>query len=206
MNGLWIKPEFSKDVVDTRPPRLQTEATLVRGKFVILTILGLGLAMTGFAVWYRYQQSDQSVALWGAEHARRMRNAPQVEAWKLSAGSSSSTAAIAPDGQKVAIDGWREVKSIPDLSYIRRALVTDAFFEWDRPGAADKRPHWTHVLQFRDGSETTTIWIDDALDRVSLEETQMSASMNPGLLKSVRSFIDRHTASTNSKPKAPPPR
>lgn len=179
---------------------------MVRGKLVILTILGLAAAMTGFAVWYRYQQSDQSVALWGADHARRMRNAPQVEAWKLGAGSSSSTAATAPDGQNVAIASRRELTDIPDLSYIRRALVTDAFFEWDKPSAADKRPHWTHVLRFRNGSETTTIWIDDALDRVMLEETKTAASMNPGLLKSVRTFIDRHTASADSPPNAPPSR
>lgn len=170
----------------------ESEPTLIRGKYVILAIFALALLATGFAVWYRYQQSRRTVPLWGSPHAGRIRNAPEVEVWRIaSTGSDTSETVDAPDNTPARVTGRRVLPTIPDLTYIRRAFLTDAFFLWDKP-AGDCTPHWTFVIQFRAGDETTTLWIDDACDRVVLAETGASATMNAALLKSVRTFLDRN--------------
>lgn len=168
------------------------EPNSISGKYVIIAIFGLALAATGYAVWYRYQQSNRAVALWGPEHAGRMRNAPTVEVWRIDTAAETipGETVLAPGGAQATVTSKRVLENIPDLTYIRRAFLTDAFFLWEE--TPDCEPEWAYRLQFRDGDATTSLWLDDACDQVQLAETGVTAKMNAPLFKSVRSFLDRH--------------
>ena len=109
----------------------ESEHLLIRGKYVILAILALALAATGYAAWYRYQQSRQAIALWGPAHAGRIRNAAEVEVWRIADADAEGEAVAAPAGAQAKIKGRRVLQNIPDLTYIRRAFLTDAFFRWE---------------------------------------------------------------------------
>lgn len=174
---------------------------MIRGKYVIIAIFALALAATGFAGWYRYQQSRQAIALWGPVHAGRMRNAAEVEVWRIADADAQGEAVVDPAGAQAKIKSRRVLQNIPDLTYIRRAFLTDAFFLWDE-APSDCAPHWTFVLQFRASGETTTLWIDDACDRVVLAESSASGTMNTPLLNSVRRFLDRNGPSEKPAPDA----
>lgn len=174
---------------------------MIRGKFIIVIIFGLALAATGFAIWYRYQQSDQCVAHWGPAHAGRIRNAPVVELWRIADGNQvdADHTMTTPDGATTLRATRRVLENIPDLTYIRRAFLTDNFFLWDK-STKDCTPQWAFALRFRVGEETTTLWIDNACDRVVLAESGAAATMNTPLLKSVRAFLDRHSTPNNRQP------
>ncbi len=176
------------------------EPNSISGKYVIVAIFTLALAATGYAVWYRYQHSNKAVALWGAEHAGRMRNAPVMEVWRIGKLSDAvdSELVVPPGGEKLTVTGKRVLENIPDLNYIRRAFLTNAFFVWDEK--PDCAPQWVYRLQFRDGDATTSLWLDEACDQVLLAETGATAKMNAPLFRSVRSFLDRHAPKPEQAP------
>jgi hypothetical protein len=160
-----------------------------QGKVVILTIAALALGAAGFSVWFRYHHSHRAVELWTPAHAARMRNAGDVEVWRL--GTSGGEEIEAPTGETAHVIGRRALVNVADLNYVRKAMLTDAFFEWD--ASAECEAHWTFALQFKDKADgTTTLWFDDQCSRVTLAETGTSATMNKGLLNSVRRFLDRY--------------
>lgn len=143
-----------------------------------MAIVLLSALLAALGVWYRYQQGRRALAFWGTEHASLLRNAPSVEVARI---------AEAGEGD-AAVDRRRDVSAVPDLVYIRRALLNDAYFRWDADLSACE-PRWAYVLTFRDGARTATMWIDDRCDVVRLEETDRRAAMHPGLLKSIRRFL-----------------
>src|SRR5688572_6541274 len=103
---------------------------LDRGKYLIVFVVLLAFAAAGFSVWFRIEQGRRGLALWGAEHAARIRNAPQVELMRLESGEGAVDKALTdPQGKKWIAAKSVEVGSIPDFVHVRRALLDDSFFE-----------------------------------------------------------------------------
>lgn len=160
-----------------------------RSKILVITLIALAAGAAGYAVWVRYTQSNQSIALWGAAHADRIRNAPYVEVWRLSAEGDAKPES-APDGQVVNVLSRRELRDIRDLSYIRAAFLNDRFsVPADDPKC---RPAWRYVLRFEADGESSTLWIDDTCNVVQLGETDAKRNIIPGVLRSVCKFLDRY--------------
>ncbi len=161
-----------------------------RSKLLVVALLAAAACAAGVAVWVRYDRSDASVALWGAEHADRMRNAPRVDIWRLSS-KGDGKEVRAPDGQLVNVETERELRDIRDLSYIRNAFLNDSF-----TGASEQAectPVWRYVLRFSGESGSTTLWIDEKCDLVQLGETGVKTTMHAGILNSIRQrFLDRY--------------
>lgn len=170
---------------------------LVRGKFVIVSIVLLAACAAGLGVWFQYSQARRIRERWGPEHAARIRNAMQVEAWRL-ASEGTGESQESPGGEPVYIVSRQPLKNIPDLVHIRRTFLSDAYFHWDE--ATDCQPQWVYALQFTDASGVTTLWLDDECDLVRLAETGATAKMNAGLRRSVHAFLDRYARPAAESP------
>jgi hypothetical protein len=192
-----------------------------RSKIIIVGILLLSALAAGGGVWFRYQQSRRALALWGPEHAARIRNAAAVEAWRIEApeeGAEPNQAPeqapdaadawlVSPEGAPLAVAAQRRLDAIADLIHIRKAFLDDIHFLWDAP-TAPCAPQWTYVVRFEDEAGVTTLWIDEACDVVHLAETGARQAMNPPLLRSVRERFLKYHLSERAAPQrraGPPP-
>lgn len=167
---------------------------LDRSKLLILLLLGLGVAAAGAAVTFRYYQGRRALELWGAEHAGRIRNASKVTAVRFAEMPTlSEKNVVGPDGRLWAVTSEVEVGSTPDFFHVRQAFLRDAYFDWEvteHPTA-----NWKYALRFVDSQgETSMILIDGAGSEVCLLATGVRATMNEGLLASIRKFLDDATA------------
>lgn len=107
-----------------------------------LVVLGLGLAC--FAIWFQWQQTRRCLALYGSDSARRIQAAPRVELWEPQAGSSVGIETAA------RID----ISRAPGLVHLRRGLVEDANFDWQR--AAGSEAAWDAAFAFYDTVDAST--------------------------------------------------
>jgi hypothetical protein len=162
-----------------------------RGKLAIITMLALGVAAAGFAVWFRYQQGRRTLELWGAEHAAVLRNADRALVRRVRVTGNDSQQVTDPNGKAVMVGPARDLADIRDFAHIRRAFLDDVHFLWDQ-SPRNCEPHWAYMLEFQQGENVATIWIDDACDVVQLaERPEAFACMNPPLLRSVRRFLEK---------------
>jgi hypothetical protein len=120
------------------------------GKLVILLILGAALAAAGFAWWRQYEQGRRALAYWGAEGARLIRTAPEVELRRLREAADEEVSPIQPRS--------RDVSHARGLVHARQALISDASYLWNEQSAA--APEWEYDLVFRDGSDEIGVHLD----------------------------------------------
>src|SRR6185436_17481722 len=99
-----------------------------RGKLVIVLIITVALAMSGYAWWYQLQASRRSAEFWGTDAAVLIRYAPQVEFLKLRPQGTSNDPAV----ESVAIRGVEFEAGAPvditrsrGMVHARHALVDD---------------------------------------------------------------------------------
>lgn len=91
-------------------------------------IIGLGLALATFAIWFQRGQTRRCLEFYGSSAARRIQVAPRVELWRL----DPTPAPERPEpGRRTDISAARGVV------HLRRGLVEDANFVWDRPLPVD---------------------------------------------------------------------
>jgi hypothetical protein len=177
---------------------------LDRGKVTVLAILVLAAAAGGYAVWTRSGESPQAIELWGADTAKLLVNARQVEVRRVVSEPFQGTQKITdPAGKSVLAGPPRDLTSLRDLTYIRRALLNDDFFAWDQSPEGCE-PRWAFVIAFRDQGQAATIWIDDECQIVQLaERPEALACMRPDLLNSIRRFLDRYAIGPEPTETAP---
>jgi hypothetical protein len=176
---------------------------LDRGKITVLTILVLAAAAGGYAVWSRSGDSPKAIQLWGADTAKLLVNARQVEVRRVVSQALEDEEMAGPDGETILLGPSRDLTTIRDLTYIRRALLNDDFFAWDK-SPQGCHPHWAYAVKFRDGDTSATILIDDECQVVQLAENpQAIACMRSDLLNSIRGFLDRYAIGTEPTATAP---
>jgi len=92
-----------------------------RGMWLVVGLVGLGLALAAVGVWFQWGQTRQCLAFYGATQAERISTAPRVELWTLKAGRT---------GHLAAVDRL-DISQASGLVHLRRGLVEDANFKWD---------------------------------------------------------------------------
>ncbi|MEI6241453.1 MAG: hypothetical protein WCR51_13780 [Planctomycetia bacterium] len=114
-----------------------------RGRLLVvgLVLLGLAAAVTGIA--YQRWQTLRCLTFYGPEVARMIASAPRVELLAVAPGDVP--------GRLVAT-AIRDVTNAKGLVHLRRGLVEDANFAWERPGEAARLPDraWDCALVFSD--------------------------------------------------------
>lgn len=129
----------------------------VSGAWIVGGMLGLGVALAVFALWYQWAQTRRCLAFYGGEAAHRIQVAPRVELWRL----DPSGVAVRPEPVRRA-----DISKARGLVHLRHGLVEDANFAWDekpepfRPAsavglaffdhAADADPQTVIVARFDD--------------------------------------------------------
>jgi hypothetical protein len=173
--------------------RYNAPMMLDRGKVTVVAILVLAAAAGGYAVWSRSGESPRAIKLWGPDTAKLLVNAPQVEVRRvLEKPSKDAETASTPNDHTVLVGPPRDLTAHRDLAYIRRSLLNDKYFDWQKSPQGCE-PHWAYVVRFSDGEKTTTVWIDDQCQVVQLAENPAAiAVMRTDLLNSIRRFLDRY--------------
>jgi hypothetical protein len=142
-----------------------------RGKLLILGMFALAAAAAVFGIWYLRTLSQRSLAYWGPEVADLITRAGKVEAAEM------------PDG------AWRDVSQARGLINLRRALVSDASFDWDAPTTEPVR--WQYALRFRDQDRQVLLLISLEAGQVMLEGRPPPVSSRP-ILSGLKSFLQEH--------------
>jgi hypothetical protein len=157
---------------------------------LVVLLIGLGVLAAGAAVVFRYYQGRQAIELWGAGHASRIRNARQVTFARLYGESTPAAESLTdPEGNQWWARSWNEIGGSSDLVHIRQAFLRDAYLN---PHEDDPfSTHWQYALRFGDDRGTTTMLIDGKGNEICLRESGAQATMNEGLLVSIRQYLDR---------------
>lgn len=121
-----------------------TPAARGRSLVVGLVLLGLAAAVTGIA--YQRLQTRRCLDFYGPAAARLVASAPRVELLTLVPGGAS--------GRLVAT-AVRDISAAKGLVHLRRGLVEDANFAWERAGDGRRLPEsaWDHAFVFSDPAE-----------------------------------------------------
>lgn len=93
----------------------------------------LATALAVFAVWFQWGQTRRCLRFYGSESAHRIQLAPRVELWRL--GRDDGAVRPGPEARS-------DVSAARGLVHLRRGLVEDANFAWDRPAADRDADPW----------------------------------------------------------------
>ena len=187
-----------------------------RDRVVILMILGLALAATLFAGWFRWSQGHLAKAYWGVEVAQRIRFAPQVELiWLGSPVYSmpprpglSQRAPVDSIKDDMTIDGtlWTilkraDITQAPGLVHLRQSLIQDATFLWDEPMLGPDSA-WSHALVIRgdDGEAVTLLFDLDAATEGFIREQDSQEKIRLTIPQGFKTFFSEQGAPESSWP------
>ena len=98
------------------------------GTWIVIGMLALAFAMAAFAIWYQRGQTRRCLEFYGSDHARRIQEAPRVELWQLAPAASATR----PDPVSRS-----DISAARGVVHLRRGLVEDANFAWERPSGGD---------------------------------------------------------------------
>lgn len=91
------------------------------GAWVVATMLGLGVALAVFALWFQWRQTRRCLAFYGSEAAHRIQVAPRVELW-----CANPAGVVTRPGPEHRLD----ISQARGLVHLRHGLVEDANFTW----------------------------------------------------------------------------
>jgi len=126
-----------------RHPPAAPPASPTRGRSLVAGLLLLGLAAAATGVAYQRMQTRRCLEFYSPEVARLVTSAPRVELIRVRPGAEA--------GRLVAED-VRDISAAKGLVHLRRGLVEDANFDWQRPGAEQRlsAAAWDLALVFSD--------------------------------------------------------
>lgn len=137
----------------TQTAAAQTIPTQGIGRRLVAGLLLLGVALACFAVWFQWQQTRQCLAFYGSEAARSIQAATRVELWEPPPGGPE--AAAGPEALSALESATRtDISRAPGLVHLRRGLVEDANFDWER--AAPAGAAWDAAFAFYDTTSAAT--------------------------------------------------
>lgn len=161
----------------TAPPRT------VSGKWLILGFFAVALVMASSAWAFYFRQQRRPLELWGAEAATLIVQAPQVEAWRLSADVESGIPegdrhSIAVESSRLRIVERRDIASARGLLHFRKGLLNDRCFDWNAKTPAPPDA-WRYGLRFNGGGSQATLLFAPDSQRVRLWERGAEVSIAP---------------------------
>jgi hypothetical protein len=111
-----------------------------RGQFVVLTMFVVATAAATFAWWWNYHRGDQALEFFGAEGARLIRTAPNVEYLR------------SPSDESI------DISSAPGLLNARTSLLSDASYDWSAPDPRLESPQFS--VRFSRGRSHVVVTFD----------------------------------------------
>ena len=113
--------DHSTQSTDVRPDARQSS-----GRPLVAGLVLLGVSLACFAIWFQWRQTRRCLALYGSDVARQVQAAARVELWEPpgSGGQPGLETAVRSD-----------ISRAPGLVHLRRGLVEDANFDWQRDTA-----------------------------------------------------------------------
>jgi len=167
------------------------ENRTLHGKYAILTILLLGVALAVYSQRFHAQLQRRPLELWGKTNAQLMVNAPLVNALRLgpvdAKGAEFPVERLMVGGEHFSVLKEKDVATKPGFSHVRQSLVNEASFDWSAKDEAC-RPEWKYALEFSDGDYTALLLIAPNCGTVRLAETGATASMQP-VMKGIVGFM-----------------
>jgi len=126
-----------------RHPACPVPASPTRGRSLVLGLVLLGLAAAATGIAYQRMQTRRCLDFYSPEVARLVTSAPRVELVRVRPG--------AVVGRLVA-ETVKDISTAKGLVHLRRGLVEDANFDWQRDVANDRVPAqaWDLALVFFD--------------------------------------------------------
>lgn len=130
----------------TQSAAARIDSSRATGRQLVAALLVVGAALACFAIWFQWQQTRRCLSFYGSDAARRIQYATRVELWEPSAASADAPAAL-----ESAVH--TDISRAAGLVHLRRGLVEDANFDWQR--AADAGDAWDAALAFYDPAAAT---------------------------------------------------
>jgi hypothetical protein len=156
------------------------------GKLVIVGIVGVAVVAAAFAWWRQYQQGRRALAYWGADGARLIRTAPEVELLTLAPAEGDG------EGDAIPVPKLLDVSGARGLVHARQALISDASFLWSETPRTG--PAWDYAFVFRDGPRELTVRFDIRGGWAMPEHGSQPLRMGPTLAKGLTTFLDEQFA------------
>jgi hypothetical protein len=179
----------------------------ISGRIIILTIFGIGLALSAGAWWYHYMGGRHAAAFWGSPAGRLIVRGPEVTFHELGeANPEPSADATAPE----LIAGLPVVAKVdlsdePGLIHLRHVFTQDANFQWD---AREREPvaasDWAYAVRFGEGDTSVTVLFRRDFERIGkLDGEEVETLPSPRIGKPVRQYLgDIGALNTDAKPQA----
>lgn len=129
--------------MDDRQSARVASAPPSRGRSLVVGLILLGLVAAATGIAYQRMQTRRCLDFYAPEVARLVTSAPKVELLRVRPG---------PAAGRLAATGARDISSARGLVHLRRGLVEDGNFDWERPDAGDRLPEdaWDLALVFSD--------------------------------------------------------
>ena len=119
-------------------PNAQTHTRQPSGRPLVAGLVLLGVLLACFAIWFQWRQTRRCLELYGSDAARQLQAAARVELW---------TPPASADAQPALETAIRtDISRAPGLVHLRRGLVEDANFDWERP--ASTGAEWDAAFAF----------------------------------------------------------
>jgi len=173
-----------------------------RGKLVVLVMFATAIALGGYAWWFRLDQGRLAREFWGPKATRLIQRAPVAHLLQLEANGQgrvvSAVSGVADEEPAVLLPlnsaalkvvRRADISGAPGMLHARHALVQDVNFDWqaDEPRCPDG---WAFALEFRDGSQSTTVLFDPGCLCVRRLADRRSASLDKSLMESFAGLTD----------------
>lgn len=146
---------------------LESQGPRHSGRWAILSIAAVAIALTALAWWYWYSIGRRALDYWGVESALLIQTATDVELLELSSETTAGET-VAIGGTTYAIVGHRDLQKdpVPGFMHVRASFLRDAAYAWNEP-AGECRPMWQYALRFKEGERLTILLISLACPRVA---------------------------------------
>ena len=164
---------------------------MVQGKFVIIAMVTVGLGLSGFAWWARYQGSRQVLSVWGPDAVIAIRQGREVELLRLSdeATDEPATETMKIHDREVFVQSRKDITQVPGLIHARHHLIHEKGFDWTEPRPDTCEPTWDVAIRFRLDERVATLAMDFQCNRAFLVERDAEVSMKP-ISASMQKFLD----------------
>ncbi len=135
----------------------------MKGKYIVVSLAILALAMATFGWWVRMQQSRRVLELWGDDGTVLLRKAPVVQLYFYEVAPPEGDGkqewdAVEVEGESYHAYGPIDLVGQPGFMHARHTLLEDVSYHWD--GQAASQLNWKFGLKFVDGDESIQLYFD----------------------------------------------
>lgn len=122
---------------------------MLRGQYVIIALVVLGLGAGLLSVWVRHSQAARALQYWGPQHALLIRDAGVTELLTLPTTRHAPTELSRDPAALREMASAREpIRGRAGTSHLWHALLQDESYQWQVASRRQAAPIWTHVLVF----------------------------------------------------------